>query len=159
MRRKRTLLLAALAVALLVEAGVVLAGPSSTAHYSHAVPVQRVQLALGGSRDVIVGHAVSHFRTGPLRSLRPAPFHLRSEHEATANPLLASKALRAKDPVVQDRPARPNMPAPSHNFDGIAYPGVACNCAPPDANGEVGLTQYVQIVNQGFQVFDKASGN
>jgi uncharacterized repeat protein (TIGR01451 family) len=50
------------------------------------------------------------------------------------------------------------MPAPGHNFDGIAYPGVNCNCAPPDTNGEVGQTQYVQIVNQGFQVFDKNTG-
>ena len=50
------------------------------------------------------------------------------------------------------------MPSPSHNFDGIAYPGVNCNCVPPDTNGEVGATQYVQIVNQGFQVFDKTTG-
>ncbi len=29
---------------------------------------------------------------------------------------------------------------------------------PPDTNGEAGLTQYVQIVNQGFQVFSKSTG-
>ncbi|HKC26275.1 MAG TPA: fibronectin type III domain-containing protein, partial [Thermoanaerobaculia bacterium] len=29
---------------------------------------------------------------------------------------------------------------------------------PPDTNGEVGATQYVQIVNEGFQVFDKSTG-
>ena len=34
-----------------------------------------------------------------------------------------------------------------------------CNCAPPDTNGYVGQTQYVQIVNEGYQVFDKATGN
>ena len=50
------------------------------------------------------------------------------------------------------------MPAPLLNFDGIGFPGVACNCAPPDTNGEVGATQYVQIVNEGYQVFDKTSG-
>ncbi|MGH7939065.1 MAG: dockerin type I repeat-containing protein, partial [Bryobacteraceae bacterium] len=33
-----------------------------------------------------------------------------------------------------------------------------CNCAPPDTNGYVGLTQYVQIVNEGYQVFDKFTG-
>ena len=38
------------------------------------------------------------------------------------------------------------------------FPGVGCNCAPPDTNGAVGLTQYVQIVNEGYQVFDKATG-
>src|SRR5438046_6222225 len=50
------------------------------------------------------------------------------------------------------------MPGTTLNFDGIPFPGVACNCAPPDTNGEVGATQYVQIVNEGYQVFDKTSG-
>jgi len=50
------------------------------------------------------------------------------------------------------------MPAPVLNFNGIAYPGVNCACFPPDTNGEVGATQYVQMVNQGIQVFDKTTG-
>jgi hypothetical protein len=50
------------------------------------------------------------------------------------------------------------MPSPLLNFNGIPFPGVACNCAPPDTNGEVGLTQYVQIVNEGYQVFNKSTG-
>ena len=50
------------------------------------------------------------------------------------------------------------MPSADKNFDGIGFPGVACNCAPPDTNGEVGSTQYVQIVNEGFQVFNKSTG-
>ena len=29
------------------------------------------------------------------------------------------------------------MPAPTLNFNGIPFPGVACNCAPPDTNGEI----------------------
>jgi hypothetical protein len=48
---------------------------------------------------------------------------------------------------------------PGLNFNGIPFPGVVCNCAPPDTDGYVGLTQYVQIVNEGYQVFDKATGN
>src|SRR5207253_2665437 len=48
---------------------------------------------------------------------------------------------------------------PGLNFDGIPYPGVNCSCAPPDTDGYVGLTQYVQIVNTAYQVFDKATGN
>ncbi len=50
------------------------------------------------------------------------------------------------------------MPAAILNFDGIPFPGVVCNCAPPDTDGEVGLTQYVQIVNRGYQVFNKTTG-
>ena len=50
------------------------------------------------------------------------------------------------------------MPSPILNFDGIGFPGVACNCAPPDTDGEVGATQYVQMVNEGIQVFNKSTG-
>src|SRR5262245_29029820 len=50
------------------------------------------------------------------------------------------------------------MPSPILNFNGIPLPGVNCNCAPPDTNGEVGATQYVQIVNEGLQVFNKTTG-
>ena len=53
----------------------------------------------------------------------------------------------------------PSIPAPILNFDGIPFPGVGCSCAPPDTNGDVGLTQYVQMVNEGYQVFDKTTGN
>jgi hypothetical protein len=107
---------------------------------------------------VIVGHAVAHSLTAPLRTLPRAPFRIRPEHEAIRNHVLVSKHHDAPDPVVQHRLARPNMPSPTLNFDGIPFPGVACNCAPPDTNGEVGATQYVQIVNQGFQVFNKNTG-
>ena len=60
------------------------------------------------------------------------------------------------DEAVQDQPVvAPNIPGTTLSFDGIVYPGVGCFCAPPDTNGEVGLTQYVQIVNGGIQVFNK----
>ena len=68
------------------------------------------------------------------------------------------------DPVVQNWHVSehgftaPNIPLPIRTFDGVGYPGVGCNCAPPDTNGAVGATQYVQIVNEGYQVFDKATG-
>ena len=52
-----------------------------------------------------------------------------------------------------------SIPTPGLNFDGVPFPGVVCNCAPPDTNGAVGKTQYLQIVNEGYQVFDKATGN
>src|SRR5204862_1070699 len=44
------------------------------------------------------------------------------------------------------------------NFDGIPFPGVGCSCAPPDTVGAVGATQYVQMVNEGYQVFNKTTG-
>ena len=50
------------------------------------------------------------------------------------------------------------MPGTILNFDGIGFPGGGCNCAPPDTNGEVGATQYVQMVNEGIQVYNKTTG-
>jgi hypothetical protein len=54
----------------------------------------------------------------------------------------------------------PNMPPPLLTFDGVSRigPPVACNCLPPDTNGDVGPNHYVQSVNEAFRVFDK-SGN
>ncbi|HEX6507552.1 MAG TPA: hypothetical protein VF221_07970, partial [Chloroflexota bacterium] len=46
------------------------------------------------------------------------------------------------------------------NFAGIGLGdyGFAPNAAPPDTNGAVGATQYVQWVNESFAVFDKSTG-
>ncbi len=87
----------------------------------------------------------------------------RQEREAAENPKIPNSHVDSPDPVVDNgsilRFLAPSIPAPILNFDGIPFPGVGCNCAPPDTNGAVGLTQYVQMVNEGYQVFDKATGN
>ena len=46
------------------------------------------------------------------------------------------------------------------NFDGVGVglPGFTVTSAPPDTNGAVGATQYVQWVNTSFAVFNKATG-
>ena len=45
-------------------------------------------------------------------------------------------------------------------FDGLGNSslGFFVHAAPPDTNGAVGLTQYVQILNTSFAVFDKSNG-
>jgi hypothetical protein len=50
----------------------------------------------------------------------------------------------------------PNMPPPLLTFAGTDRVGSGCNCRPPDTNGDVGPNHYVQTVNEGFRVFDKA---
>ncbi len=85
------------------------------------------------------------------------------EHEAAENPKISTGLHKdAPDLVIQSgqmlRQLAPNTITPILNFAGIPFPGVICNCAPPDTNGEVGQTQYVQIVNEGYQVFDKTTG-
>ena len=64
------------------------------------------------------------------------------------------------DPVRQAAVMPPVSATAGLNFLGIGVGlGVFVDCCiPPDANGAVGQTQYVQWVNKSFAVFDKASG-
>jgi hypothetical protein len=83
--------------------------------------------------------------------------------EANLNPKLPLPLhVDVPDPVIERggllKTLVPDIPSPSLNFDGIPFPGVGCSCAPPDPNGAVGLTQYVQMVNEGYQVFNKTTG-
>ena len=78
--------------------------------------------------------------------------------EANSNPTNQNTHIDGDDTVVQSFLAPEAMPTPILNFDGIGFPGVSCNCSPPDTNGEVGATQYVQMVNEGYQVFNKSTG-
>jgi hypothetical protein len=103
------------------------------------------------------------------RPLREQPLEwpprekLGEEHQANLNPKIPPKHQDGPDPVVQDSFFQrlvntPAVPGPILTWDGIPFPGVVCNCAPPDTNGQVGKTQYVQTVNEGIQVWDKITG-
>jgi hypothetical protein len=65
------------------------------------------------------------------------------------------------DPVVQSSSVSSLVATTSGlNFAGVgqgAY-GFTVHAAPPDTNGSVGATQYVQWVNLSFAVFDKTTG-
>jgi hypothetical protein len=114
----------------------------------------------GQGNTVTVGQSVRNDTSPPLRDMKQLPIMRPPEREANANPKVKHSHKDIKDEAVQSETLAPtaNMPGTTLNFDGIPFPGVACNCAPPDTNGEVGATQYVQIVNEGYQVFDKTSG-
>jgi len=109
-------------------------------------------------KGMTVGRSYKNDVSPPVRAMRPAPVKSRARGVAAENPSLYKVHANGRDPVVQSTMPKPQMPNPILNFNGIPFPGVNCNCAPPDTNGEVGLDQYVQIVNQGFQVFDKTTG-
>lgn len=110
-------------------------------------------------RGIIVGRSIRNDVSPPLRDIAPVPIRPQPEHEAASNPHLADTHVDSPDPVVQNTLAPSSMPSTLLNFNGVPYPGVNCNCAPPDPNGEVGDTQYVQIVNEGYQVFSKSNGS
>src|SRR4029453_4145367 len=113
--------------------------------------------------DVVVGASTRNDTSIPLREMKQKPIGGGEKREAAKNPKGPPFHKNSHDPGVQstitgDDAFAANMPAADQNFNGIPFPGVACNCAPPDTNGEVGATQYVQIVNEGYRVFNKTTG-
>ncbi|MCB0823050.1 MAG: T9SS type A sorting domain-containing protein [Bacteroidales bacterium] len=70
---------------------------------------------------------------------------------------LLQNKVYTEDPVIQKAyNLEPSVPeALVQNFEGISN---TYNVAPPDTHGDVGLNHYIQMVNNGFQIFDK-SGN
>lgn len=84
--------------------------------------------------------------------------------EGPENPPIRHPHVDEADPVIQNQFGNgtfapvPAMPAPIMNFNGINYAGGGSIGAPPDPNGEVGTTQYVQMVNEALQVFNKTTG-
>jgi hypothetical protein len=104
------------------------------------------------------GRDYKHDTSKKLTDIPPKPYVGKKEHEANRNPRRISQHKDQPETVAQTALAEPAMPSTGLNFNGIGFPGVACNCAPPDTNGEVGLTQYAQIVNEGLQVFNKSTG-
>ena len=111
-----------------------------------------------GNSNVVVGHSTHNDTSRPLRDMPQLPLTFREQREANENPRVNHSHKNVNDEAVQTAPITAAMPGTNLNFDGVPFPGVACNCAPPDTNGEVGATQYVQIVNEGYQVFNKSTG-
>jgi hypothetical protein len=106
------------------------------------------------------------------RPLREQPVELpqaRAEREAHVNPKLPIKHHDRRDPVIQSS-FRQQMttlaiPAPIRQWAGMSEhcnPFITNGCitggVPPDTNGAVGKTQYVEMVNDALQVFDKLTG-
>jgi len=108
------------------------------------------------------------------RPLRDQPVEwpqAREEREPHVNPKLPIKHHDRPDPVIQSSFSQQLMttlaiPAPTRQWAGIAggicnpfNPGRILTCGvPPDTNGAVGKTQYVEMVNDALQVFDKLTG-
>jgi hypothetical protein len=108
-------------------------------------------------RNVVVKSAVHQDVSRPLRDLVPVRArqgrHLMPEHELPS-PIPGGRL----DTAVQSSASGPLAPATSTNFEGVGagLAGFTVNSAPPDTNGDVGPSNYVQIVNTGFAVFSKS---
>ena len=95
----------------------------------------------------VVVHSSQNDISAPLRDMATWDLvPLKAEHEANENPPIGIMRARDSKPdtAVQGDFVKSllskSIPTPGLNFDGIPFPGVVCNCAPPDTNGAVGKT-------------------
>jgi hypothetical protein len=102
-----------------------------------------------------------HDTSPPLRDIAPISTNGRAHHEHPLRPAgPSSSTALLPDPVVQTSAGPRVATTAGLNFAGVGNGdyGFVPNAAPPDTNGAVGATQYVQWVNESFAVFDKSTG-
>src|SRR5262249_51677786 len=101
----------------------------------------------------IVSHDVRHDVSRPLRDIAPQ-LPKQGLQEAPENPMkqYAPDKEKTPDAARQGPQQLTPMPALQQNFDTQIN---TCSCYPPDTNGDVGTSQYVQTVNLTFAVYSK----
>src|SRR6266481_1835021 len=82
----------------------------------------------------------------------------RYPHPEIPSPTNQSDYPRFETFLKQIVPPTPTMPAPLLTFDGMNSAQSGCMCLPPDTDGDVGPSHYVQSVNSSIKIFDK-NGN
>ncbi len=148
-------------------------------HYMSGIKPNGLSLALCAALGLVVASAAqSNGTTGPqvtnaihhdtlhsLRGTMPKPDEFSKsgrQHPARPLPWLDGPGS-PPDGALQSSPTGSFAPALGSGFDGVGqgFSGpqgtFTVNSAPPDTNGAVGATQYVQVVNSAFAVFDKAT--
>jgi hypothetical protein len=95
----------------------------------------------------------------PLRDVKPIEPDFSEPHAKPLlliNPETAAATTLAQDGALQ-RDAGPLVAATvGLSFEGVGLGnGYGVNAAPPDTNGSIGRTHYVQWVNEAFAIFDR----
>ena len=106
---------------------------------------------------------VKHDRSEPLRDLAAlAVSSPPAQHVASfARPTGSVIASPVGDPVARLTSSAPMQATVLLNFDGLSAADTVASggpFVPPDTNGAVGASQFVEWVNVTFEVFDKTSG-
>jgi len=114
----------------------------------------------GVLRNPKVQQAIKHDVSPPLRDMATAPRSDTPRERPLRLIPQGSSDGNQPDPVVQSSGGPLVGTTTGLNFAGVGdgdY-GFNPNAAPPDTNGAVGATQYVQWVNESFAVFNKSTG-
>lgn len=105
--------------------------------------------------DIVVIHSEKNDTTPALRTMKMLPPPVKPREVERNNPL-PLKPFVGTDTVVQSAlNASVNIPAASVVFEGINQAGGCGNCAPPDTNGDIGVSHYVQTVNSSFAIYNR----
>src|SRR5438132_114422 len=133
-----------------------------------AILVAAVTLASGASAGEPA--AVVELKPQPVHPVTPRQFHgdLRriprgnvvqpEERPAARSPRENPPSTVVSDPARQAVSPAAAAPSPSSNFPGLDFAGWGAGW-PPDTNGDVGPTYFIQTVNTSVGIFDKATGN
>ena len=106
-----------------------------------------------------VRHDVSPPLGDMIRNAPRVSLQQREAQPVRRIPLPAGMAPRREDSAWQ-RTIVPLSPVVSQSFEGLGQGqfGFSVTSAPPDTDGAVGDTQYVQWVNTSFAIFNKSTG-
>lgn len=106
-----------------------------------------------------VHHDVSPPLRDMIRNAPPASLVMHEAEPARPIPLPEGISQLEEDPIRQTT-ATGNTPVVGLSFEGLGAGqyGFSVTGAPPDTEGAVGATQYVQWVNTSFAIFNKTSG-
>ena len=131
-------------------------------------PATMLAAALNASdaKQVEIGFSERHDTSPPLRDMikslpQQAPkVALPGEEEEIPNIFLSPLAGQnpadvPNNPFVQRAPTGDPTPSPIMSFTGINN---IFGVLPPDTNGDVGISHYIQYINLGWAIFDKATG-
>ena len=107
-----------------------------------------------------VHHDVSPPLIEMIRHAPPPSLARRPVEPLRRIPLPPGLLTPQEDPVVQVSTVPPPTPPVTSSFEGLGKGqyGFSVTGAPPDTNGTVGATQYVQWVNTSFAIFNKSTG-
>ncbi|HYL97373.1 MAG TPA: carboxypeptidase-like regulatory domain-containing protein, partial [Blastocatellia bacterium] len=92
-------------------------------------------------------------RTRPVRRERPE----REEPEIERRELPRPNNIQAEEAGASIAPQSGPAPSPSASFDGLDFANWGAG-HPPDPNGDVGPTYYIQTINTSIGVFQKSTG-
>ena len=148
-RKGAALLIAAIGLLAGAAGAVTFAAPAS-------IPAAQADVPDAGIRGPFVQYPLQMDVSPALRNVKPIPPQMLPGRRLPENELHRGRTrpgVPLRDPVVQSLLGPLAMPTPIRNFEGIPN---LWGGYPSDTNGEAGPNHYVQIVNVGFQIWNKS---